>query len=274
MRSVFAALVLLCAAPVFAAAPPSAASASPKVEAGARSATKPGAVPSRPKPSTPPVPTGTEPPSGAPRFAWPSMRVLEQIDANEVVEAGGVPVVLRAVVVKERAEDLLQRFADAFRAGGLHVPPGNEQPQLASGAAMLTAVDMHRGITFTVILQPQDGGVTLVYLGEANHALRREPGVAGDIASLPPGAQQVLRVNDESSRTMSFLVPMSAGEVDAFYAQALGRDGWRREDGDMTVYTRSGEELRLVHEPAEGGLRSVVLVHRGRARARESHVTP
>nr|WP_254614049.1 hypothetical protein [Myxococcus sp. CA056] len=252
------------------AAKSSTASASPKVEAGASSATKPGSVPTSPKSGAGPssAPTGVASPDSAPRFAWPSMRVLEQVDASEVVEAGGVPVVLRAVVVKERAEDLIQRFADAFRAGGLHVPPGAEQPQLASGAAMLTAIDMYRGITFTVILQPQDVGVTLVYLGEANHTLRREPGTEGDVASLPPGARQVLRVNDEGSRTLSFLVPMSAGEVDAFYAQALRRDGWRREDGDMTVYTRSGEELRIVHEPAEGGLRSVVLVHRGRSPAR------
>lgn|GEM_PF-2745366 len=327
MRSVFAALLLLCAAPVSAvpqggasAAKSSPASASSKVEAGVSSASKSGAVPMRGKPSAnsnsalraggaasaptsgaststgtvsaparaPSTSTGTvsaptgapstspsaESPPGTPRFAWPSMRVLEQIDANEVVEAGGVPVVLRAVVVKERAEDLVQRFADAFRAGGLHVPPGNEQPQLASGAAMLTAVDMYRGITFTVILQPQEGGITLVYLGEANHTLRREPGAVGDIATLPPGAQQVLRVNEESSRTMSFLVPMSAGEVDSFYAQALRRDGWRREEGDTTVYTRSGEELRVMHEPAESGLRSVVLVYRGRARAPESSVAP
>lgn len=286
MRSVFVALWLLSAAPVSAGVPEggaSAAKSSPKVEAGVSPTAKSGSVPTRGKPaatakpapsSATPTPTGAESPPGAPRFAWPSMRVLEQIDANEVVEAGGVPVVLRAVVVKERAEDLVQRFADAFRAGGLHVPPGDEQPQLASGAAMLTAVDMYRGITFTVILQPQEGGITLVYLGEANHALRREPGAVGDIATLPPGAQQVLRVNEESSRTMSFLVPMSAGEVDSFYAQALRRDGWRREDGDTTVYTRSGEELRVMHEPAEGGLRSVVLVHRGRARAPESRVAP
>ncbi|WP_338871184.1 hypothetical protein [Myxococcus stipitatus] len=210
----------------------------------------------------------------APRFVWPSLRVLEQVNASEVMEAGGVPVVLRAVVVKDHAQELVQRFADAFRAGGLHVPPGNEQPQLASGAAMLTGVDMYRGLTYTVIIQPQEGGITLVYLGEANHALRREPSAEGDVATLPPGAHQVLHVNDEGSRTMSFLVPMSASDVDAFYAQVLSRDGWRRMDGETSVYTRGGEELRLVHEPAEGGLRSVVLVHRGRTRAAQGAAAP
>ncbi|WP_342378476.1 hypothetical protein NVS55_03775 [Myxococcus stipitatus] len=222
-------------------------------------------------PNKPPAQTDAQ---SAPRFVWPSLRVLEQVDASEVVEAGGVPVVLRAVVVKDSVQDLVQRFADAFRAGGLHVPPGNEQPQLASGAAMLTAVDMYRGLTFTVILQPQEGGVTLVYLGEANHTLRREPSAEGDVATLPPGAHQVLRVNDEGSRTMSFLVPMSASEVDTFYAQVLGRDGWRRADGDASSYTRANEELRVVHELAEGGLRSVVLILRGRARAAQGSPVP
>ncbi|MBZ4395767.1 hypothetical protein K8625_08650 [Myxococcus sp. AS-1-15] len=194
------------------------------------------------------------------------MRVLEQVDASEVLDANGVPVVLRAVVVKDSAQDLVQRFADAFRAGGLHVPPGSEQPQLASGAAMLTGVDMYRGLTYTVILQPQEGGVTLVYLGEANHALAREPSIAGDVATLPPGAHGVMRVSDESSRTLSFQVPMSEAEVRTFYAQALGRDGWRLADGETSVYTRPGEELRIIQAPAEKGLRSVVLVHRGRLR--------
>ncbi|MFY1831281.1 hypothetical protein ACN47A_35535 [Myxococcus fulvus] len=218
---------------------------------GARDAAKPVA--------SPPADTG-------PRFAWPSLRVLEQVDASEVLDANGVPVVLRAVVVKDSAQDLVQRFADAFRAGGLHVPPGSEQPQLASGVAMLTGVDMYRGLTYTVILQPQEGGVTLVYLGEANHALAREPSAAGDVATLPPGAHGVMRVSDESSRTLSFQVPMSEAEVSTFYAQVLGRDGWRLADGETSIYTRPGEELRIIQAPAEKGMRSVVLVHRGRLR--------
>ncbi|MFY0582596.1 hypothetical protein ACN28S_57385 [Cystobacter fuscus] len=107
------------------------------------------------------------------RFAWPKLQVLEQVESNEIVEAGGVPVALRAVHVKESARELVQRFADAFRNGGLYVPPGKAQPQLASNAAMLTAVDPRRRITYTVILQPQPDGTTTLYLGEANHALAR-----------------------------------------------------------------------------------------------------
>ncbi|MCE9669222.1 hypothetical protein LY474_15530 [Myxococcus stipitatus] len=188
--------------------------------------------------------------------------MVEQVDANEVIEAGGVPVVLHAAVVKEPIQDLVQRFADAFRDGGLHVPPGNEQPQLASGAAMLTAVDIFQGLTYTVILQPQAQNLTLVYLGEANHALRREPSAADDVAPMPPGSRDALRVSDEGSRTLSFLVPMSSADIQAYYARELTRGGWRLAEGERAVYTRGGEEVRVVDEAAEGNLRSVVLLHR------------
>jgi hypothetical protein len=186
------------------------------------------------------------------------------VEASEIVEAGGVPVALRAVRVKERLPELIQRFADAFRDGGLYVPPGKEQSQFASGAIMLTAVDARRRMTYTAIMQPQEDGTTL-YLGEANHALRREPIAAGDFAPLPPGASQVLRVGGESSRTLAFHVPLSGGEVDAFYARALGPHGWRRAEEESGLFLRSGEELRVVHEPGAGGLRAVVLVYRGQA---------
>ncbi|AKF79499.1 hypothetical protein MFUL124B02_04080 [Myxococcus fulvus 124B02] len=271
MRSVLAVLCLLGTAPVAASdATSKPAAVAPKSKRVGKGVPKSGAAASgasRATGSSDAAKPGASPSADTgPRFAWPSLRVLEQVDASEVLDANGVPVVLRAVVVKDSAQDLVQRFADAFRAGGLHVPPGSEQPQLASGAAMLTGVDMYRGLTYTVILQPQEGGVTLVYLGEANHALAREPSIAGDVATLPPGAHGVMRVSDESSRTLSFQVPMSEAEVRTFYAQALGRDGWRLADGETSIYTRPGEELRIIQAPAEKGMRSVVLVHRGRLR--------
>ena len=194
-----------------------------------------------------------------PRFAWPSLQVLAQVESNEVVEAGGIPVMLRALHVKESTRELVQRFADAFRAGGLYVPPGKEQPQLASNAAMLTAVDPSRGITYTVVLQPQPDGTTVLYLGEANHALARAPAPDTDFAPLPPGATGVLRVNTEGSRTLTFQVALPADKLQAFYEAALPRAGWKR-GAEAGVYTRAGEELRLVHEPGEGGRRAVVLL--------------
>ncbi len=191
--------------------------------------------------------------------------MLEHVEVSEIVEAGGVPVALRAVLVKERLQEAVQRLADAFTRAGLYVPPGSEQPQFASGAVMLTAVDARRRVTYTAILQPREDGATTLYLGEANHMLRREPVAAGDFAPLPPGASKVLRVGSESARTMAFHVPLSAADVDAFYARALAQHGWRRAEDAPDFYTRVGEELQLIHEPGEGGLRAVVLVYRGGA---------
>ena len=199
---------------------------------------------------------------GAPRFAWPRFQVLEHVEASEIIEVAGLPVALRAVHVKERLQEAVQRLADAFQKGGLHVPPGPEQPQLARGAVMLTAVDMQRRLTFTAIVQPQPDDTTVLYLGEANHMLRREPIATGDFAPLPPGAQQVLRVGGESAKTMAFHVALSGSDVDAWYTRALQQHGWQRVEEEAGLYTRSGEELRVVHEPGEGGLRAVVLVYR------------
>ena len=213
-----------------------------------------------------PAPSGKAAPGAAerpepPRFAWPRFRVVEHVEASEIVEASGVPVALRVVRVEEQPPEVVQRLADAFREGGLYVPPGREQPQFASGAAMLTAVDARRRITYTAILQGDKQGTTL-YLGEANHMLRKEPVAAGDFAPLPPGARDVLRVGGEGTRTLTFHVPLSASEVDAYYAQALGPHGWRRAGEEAGLYQRAGEELRVLHEPGTGGLRAVVLVYR------------
>ena len=220
-------------------------------------------APGAPAPGAPS--SGPRDEAGFPRFAWPKLQVLEHIEASEIVEAGGVPVALRAVHVRERLQEVVQRLVDAFTQAGLYVPPGREQPQFARGAVMLTAVDAHRRVTYTAILQPQEDGTTTLYLGEANHLLRREPIAAGDFAPLPPGASKVLRVGGESARTMAFHVPLSAADVDAFYARALAQHGWRRAEDSPGVYTRPGEELQLIQEPGAAGLRAVVLVYRGRA---------
>ncbi|RKG68882.1 hypothetical protein D7V80_10775 [Corallococcus sp. CA054B] len=202
----------------------------------------------------------------APRFAWPRLQVIAHVEASDIVEAGGIPVALRAVHVKESIRDLVQRFADAFRDGGLYVPPGKEQAQYANNAAMLTALDPKRRITYTVVMMPQPDGTTTLYLGEANHALARPPEAAGDFAPLPPRANGVLRVNAEGSRTLTFQVPLTGPQVDAFYDDALAKAGWKRGD-EPGLYSRPGAELRLSHQPSkEEGQRDVVLIHQQRAR--------
>ncbi|RKG75532.1 hypothetical protein [Corallococcus terminator] len=200
-----------------------------------------------------------------PRFEWPRLQVLEHVEANEIVEAGGVPVALRAVHVKESARELVQRFADAFRDQGLYVAPGKKQAQLANNAAMLTAFDPLRAITYTVILQPQPDGTTSLYLGEANHALAKKASASGDFAPLPPEARDVLRVNAEGSRTLSFQTALTGAQVQAFYDDALAKAGWKPGD-EAGFYTRPGGELRLTHENSKTGQRAVVMVYQSRAR--------
>lgn len=201
----------------------------------------------------------------APRFAWPRLQVLAHVESSDIVEAGGIPVALRAVHVKENIRDLVQRFADAFRDGGLYVPPGKEQAQYANNAAMLTALDPKRRITYTVVMMPQQDGTTMLYLGEANHALARPQEAVGDFAPLPPRANGVLRVNAEGSRTLTFQVPLTGPQVDAFYDDALAKAGWKRGE-EPGLYSRPGAELRLTHQPAKDGQRGVVLIHQQRAR--------
>jgi hypothetical protein len=263
--------VVLCGAWLLGAAPPARGVAAEGTFIPGKAASGPAAegtfIPGKAA-SGPAAPARAAAPSappeaaGAPRFAWPRFQVLEYVESSEIIEAGGIPVALRAVRVKERLPEVVQRLADAFRDGGLLIPPGPEQPQLASGAVMLTAVDMFKRLTYTAIVQPQPDGTTSLYLGEANHMLRREPVAAGDFAPLPPGASQVLRVGGESSRTMAFHVPLSGEDVDAFYTRALAQHGWQRVAEESGSFTRSGEELRVVHEPGAGGLRAVVLVYR------------
>lgn len=197
------------------------------------------------------------------RFLWPAMDAIEEVRVSEIVQADGTPVAMKILRVRERPKDLLQRYATAFEKGGLYLMPGKDQPQV-SKVPMLTALDPVRRITYSVFFQANKDGTTTLILGEANFALRSKTR-PGDFAPLVPGAENVLRTEQESGQVLSFRVKATEAEVQTFYRDMLPKDRWVEgtlEGSSEGTWRRGNEELQLFQEAAEGGARAVVLMRR------------
>jgi hypothetical protein len=199
-----------------------------------------------------------------PRFTWPNPDVLEELEVPGIVQARGVPMKLRAIRVRRHAQEMVDLYLDAFARSGLYVPPPKHQPQLTRELT-LTGLDTERLIAYTVIVQPNPDGTTSLMLGESNLALLGKTASSGqDPAPLFPGAQGVMRTDQEGAQVLVFRAKAKPEEVQSFYREVLGRSGFIEPEPALQpgVFARKGEQLQLTVHPREGGEVSVALIHR------------
>jgi hypothetical protein len=203
------------------------------------------ASPPWPPPPPPPVP-----------FYWPRPDVVEEIDIPDTLKADGVPVRLHIMRSKMGVQGLLSAFATAFTRAGFWVP--RVQKRIVA-EPHVTGLDWRRLISYSAILHPNPDGTVTCVLGEAQLGKRQTPAAVPDIAPLFPIAQDVLRVDDERSRVISYVVRgPTAEELVVFYRERLPRAGWRpAEDGS---WEKSGARLSVMTQPTGDGAVSVVLV--------------
>ena len=197
------------------------------------------------------------------KFQWNIPGAKESVTVPGKMEVDGIPMRVQAVRSTLRTEDLLQHFASKFEEAGLFIAP--KQPQLLR-EPQLTALDPATFVTYTVILQPNPDGSTMVFLAEANVAARKKAPSA-DFAPVPKDVSDVLRSNLAEAQTLAFTTPMDRTALIAFYAEALGKAGFRRVEAENkaradgpVVFRRGAEEISVSIRPAErAGSRVLVM---------------
>lgn len=172
-------------------------------------------------------------------FQWD---VPEAIDRTEIaggVRVGGAPVAMEVVVSRWPIDRLIQHFANRFQAAGLFIA---RKQRSAARQPILTGFDPKSRKTYSVVFDEGPGRNTTVVLGEVRWA-EQTAHKAGDIAPTFPGAEAVIRSEDEGARILAFQARAKVEEVDDYYARVLGSNGYQR--GEKGVFRRGADELSL-----------------------------
>ncbi|WP_257454406.1 hypothetical protein [Archangium lipolyticum] len=172
-------------------------------------------------------------------FRWEVPGLVSTVEVPAQMNVGGIPVRMRVYTSREPVERLLQHFATAFDDAGFYLE--RNQRQLVAQPT-LTALDTRTFTSYTVILQPEPGGLTTVVLGEARLGERQQ---AGPFGPLPvyPGAVSPLQGDFEGARTLSFRVVAKEAQVRAWYREQLTRVGYKEES--PWLFRRREQRIRL-----------------------------
>ncbi|MFL5321937.1 MAG: hypothetical protein ACJ790_19910 [Myxococcaceae bacterium] len=205
--------------------------------------------------------------AGTPKRPPPSLTSLsmdvpgaiETIEVPEAMDALGMPVKLKAVRSKQKMPELIEYFRRKFVLSGLYVP-SDDQMDNPGPLPQVTGLDPDRGISYSVIFQPNQDGTTTAIMGAAIlHA--RQPETAEATVPLYPGSSNVLTSSAEGSRTITYSVKASSDRVMAFYRDALGKTGYR--EPDPARFEKEGSGVQVWTYPGEEGLTRVVVMKTG-----------
>ncbi|WP_224246245.1 hypothetical protein [Hyalangium gracile] len=188
-------------------------------------------------------------------FRWQVPEMVSRLEVPGRMNVAGMPIRLEVYSSRLSVQQLLQHFATAFDRAGFYLQ--REQRQF-SAQPHLTALDTRTFIAYTVILEPEPGGLTTVVLGEAK---LNEPLPPAAPASLPmyPGASKPLHGDFEGARTVAYQVVAKQAQVESWYREQLTRAGYQEET--PLVFRRQEQELR-VSLSQNGGWVHVVLFQR------------
>lgn len=213
--------------------------------------------------------SGEDEPAVPPMYRWKVPRQLDYVASIGVQVSDGVPMVLEMARSSMPVDQLIQHFADDFRAAGLFLPPEQNSPM---AEPMLTGLDTLRLVAYTVVFQPNPDRTTTLYLGTADMKNYQPGGGAMlDWAPVMPGASKLMRTELEVAQSAVYEVNATEKEVLTYYREALGPLGF--EEVEPGTFRRGGEELRVFTQ-VEGGARSVGLMRKVRAAEPAPAVAP
>lgn len=192
-------------------------------------------------------------PAAAP-FAWDVPEAIEEVPVGNAPSSGGRPMRVRAVRSRWTAAQLRKKLEADFVRAGLWIPPASAQPQDLP-LPYISAVDGRRMLSYSAFFQVNRDGSTTLILGEVDLASR--------VASTPaapvfPGAVGVLTSDVEAMRSVSFRARARPDEVQAFYREVLGKDGFKETSAG--TYERGPDRtLVSIQGPDEQGMLHVLV---------------
>jgi hypothetical protein len=191
------------------------------------------------------------PAEGRDPFHWKVPGLVSTLEVPSRMSVEGMPLRLQVYTSREPVERLLQYFATAFDEAGFYLQ--RHQRRLAA-QPHLTALDTRTFTSYTVLLEPEPGGLTTVVLGEAK---LNEPAPArADTLPVYPGAMNVLHGDFEGARTLAFRAPAKVEQVGAWYREGLKGAGYKEEA--PLLFRREEQEVRLSLSQEGGWVQAVL----------------
>jgi hypothetical protein len=192
-------------------------------------------------------------------FEWDVPGIVHHVDVAGTQEALGIPMKLHAVTSSWKPDALFTHFVEQFKKAGFFIPPPSGQTAV-HGAISLTALDVDRLLAYSVIMRPNpDGKTTKVLLGTANVGQIRKP---EDSAFLPvyPGAENLVTVNVEVGKSLSYITKATQQELQDFYREAMPKKGYTEKKPGL--FRKGNEAVEVLSRPREGGGLSVIIMGR------------
>lgn len=172
-------------------------------------------------------------------FHWKVPGLVSVVEVPAEMSVGSVPVRLQVYTSRETVQRLVQYFATAFDEAGFYI---QRQQQQLIAQPHLTALDTRTLTSYTVIFEPEPGGLTSVVLGEAKLNAPR-PAAPSKLVPVYPGAVNVLHGDFEGAQTLTFRVAAKDAQVHDWYREQLTRAGYKEES--PRVFRRREQEIRL-----------------------------
>lgn len=181
--------------------------------------------------------------AATPGFQWEIPGLVSDVEIPGQIESGGVPVRLRAVIVKGNADQIADAILASFERQGLYVPTSKSFGEGLS-EWQVTGFDPKTQVSYSVLFRPHSNGTLTLLLGEAKvGALLHKRGAPADFAPTFPGAKGVMRTNLEGLQLIGFTAKAEDKEVHAFYRQTLGSVGF--EETGEGEFRRGGDLIRV-----------------------------
>jgi hypothetical protein len=188
---------------------------------------------------------------------------IEEVQVDEMVDALGVPVKLRAVRSRMKAPELKKHFQKAFSKAGLFVPDDDEVEN-PGPLPHVTGYDVEAHVSYSVLLQTNLDGTTTVIVGEAYlHAA--QPKKSDAFAPMYPGGSAPLVVAMESGKSLSYSAKAPPDQILKFYRETLSASGFK--ESEPQLFERAGTALKLWLKPRPSGETGVVVLQTSTASA-------
>jgi hypothetical protein len=180
--------------------------------------------------------------TAAPTFKWEAPPgVLTEIPMSGEMQALGIPVRARALVVKGKLSELGEHFLRSFQKQGLYIAPDQDKGMAEN---IITGLDFNAMISYSAVFQKNGGDLYTVVLGEANVGAINETRPT-DFAPIHPLGMNTVRANTEGFRTLFYdLDGVPGTELLRFYDEKMVAAGYRKTD-QPGVYLRGRDELTV-----------------------------
>jgi hypothetical protein len=160
-------------------------------------------------------------------------------------EAGGVNVLQRTCISKERPAELKAFFTLQFKKAGFYIAPEQNYYKPERGE-QITALDTETLVAYSAILQQSDK-MTTVVIAAADVGMQSMAQGKTPIAPVFPGGHDLMAYKLEMMSAMVYMAPGTPADIKAFYRDVLKKEGFA-EDEDM-VFWRKNQRMTVVVAP-------------------------